>query len=327
MVSLNLSVGSVDAKANAISRYVGAGATLTIYSDSPGVPGYIDKILLVQGGSLINPATGNHCCNSDLISCYIDGESSPSIHFDAGSLLANYNSTSTIRCWVEHVWMGAKGGGQRFVEFHYPIPYQRSIRIDYTASALAGINSLFSAVDNFRGAQILSGPSGVPVALRSYNVPFSSSVAITATQMNTNQAKGGPPPFLNIGGAGWVVYHGLTAWGEGNSTPFLESPLCFYLNGNTFNGVNRANYEQGGTEDTFQDAWYFVQVPFSSPQSAVSYFANGQVVMAVDYLKLNEGIPFTNGCYYTWQPKPRGTTPSGGLQSASWTVLYYVPLA
>lgn len=312
MSVLNLNPGKAIRQCNVIQQNLAAGSTTVLYSASPGVPGYINSVLLVQE---------RNSCNDDLLQFFIDGEGTPSLQFDCGSILGHNVPTGTaLRAGTQHAWSAFVNDGvlQHTLAFSFPVPYKSSIIVKYVVSP-SDFTQVFCDIEDIQGVTL-------PYKLLSVNQTNVSPAVITQAQLNaTNGAAGGLPPFMNVSGAGWVVFFSLATRNVTNWT-FIENRPCFFLNGNTYNGTNRADWDSDGLEGLSWDGWaYEAGVPFSRPEAAViQTTAGGDFTLAVDFLTINEGIPFTNGCYMTWQPKPPGAAQATTGVTAAWLVLYYV---
>jgi hypothetical protein len=314
---LNLNASSATIRqSNVIQQTLGAGSTNTLYSASPGFPGYLNSILIVQKGA---------SCNDDLLQVFVDGEITPSLQFDTGSILGhNVPLNTNVRAGTEHAWAGYtnyNGAGvlTKFFTFTFPIPYKTSIIVKYVVNVTVA-TELFSDVEDIQGITI-------PYKLLSVNQTRLSPATITQSQLNTNQATGGVPPFLNVSGQGWVVFFSLATQGASNMS-YMENRPSFFLNGNTYNGSNVPDWTCDGLEGVSWDAWNYTEgAPYSRRESAVILLTASQIsiTLAVDFLALNRGIPFNTGCYMTWQPKPPAASQATTGVTAAWLVLYYIP--
>lgn len=241
------------------------------------------KTLLNQNGSGVINAIwlaiqqGNMLRDS-VLRVYVDGEATPSIQFDLGTMGLGFTTTAGTS-WTNHVWLGRSAGGTSAGAFmlRFPIPYSVSIKIDlYNPTAQSG----------FIWTQVFDMPNLIlPLRLKSVNVSYLNKTTILNTDNIIYQ-------FFNLTGIeGWLIWHSFMLDGVSNSS-CLESDVNIYVDGEETPSISST-----GTEDWFTDSFYFNGTAASVPWRLLSVvdWTNYKFTVGIDLMEFLGGIYFTKG--------------------------------
>lgn len=264
-----------------------AGSTLTL-ANLTSQSGMIMAVWIACDGS--GPYRDN------VLRVYVDGEASPSIEFDLGSMGLHWNAFNTNFA-TRHVGIETAGSGDTATgfTFKFPIPFATSAKVDlYNPTATT--SRVFSQV--FYTNDITDDRR-----LHSEGITYLNRATVAA---------GGSYNFLDIEDSGTLVWHSLICKGASNMT-FLESDVIVTVDG-SLDIVNT------GTEDWFYGAWYYRGGKRSWPWVFVSEIDEGNLEHAagVDLLELFGGIKFTTSLELDWD-----CSESGSNVDISYVVLYY----
>jgi len=234
----------------------------------------------------------------------VDGEATPAIDVDIGSLLG-----------VEH----HKGVGRQFSCAHahveqddtkkmgftltLPMPFSDGITVEmYNATpALAVLYSMVSWTD---------APSS-DYRLRSSSVKGLDPETVLAA--NTFD-------YLDIAGAGWLVWHGLAIDATGGS--FIERNHLCYIDGEAV-----ASFQSSGTEDWQAGSFTHqgrqnIGTPYKMLGTNVDT-PDFQLVVVMDLIALYGGVRFDTGIKFQMSTEA-GTTHNSSI---SHSTLYYLEAA
>lgn len=277
------------------------GVETDILNISPGAPGYVASIrcAIFDFTSVVN----------SVIKVYIDGEGSPSINCDTGTLLSANVGASGCYSIKHHAFTYVASHCGVF-NFMYPIPYKSSIRITLTVSNTCTASP---TIIYYNGVQI-------PYKLISSCQKYSGKQTYSPTQQSNQTVK-----FLNLGAgnAGWIAYHCIAGDASSDSTWMENAPVMF-LDGASLGGSPQ--YNAGGMEEYFKTSGSYWNGGITQAQwstTSVVSNATGIVTAAIDLLALYGGIKFTNGIVMCLQGGAKGT-PSDANVDLAWLVLYYV---
>lgn len=252
---------------------------------------------LVEMHLVLNPK--NSIIRDGRLQFFTDGESSPGVDFDLGCL-GNHWLTAATEVWTDHHCCAAANQQLNLV-WKFPVPYQNGLVIK--------LENNTADTGNFWIQPVVTPGGASPLRLKSANVPNTSGLEVS----------GGSTTMLDTSGSGVIVFHSMVL-SSGTNTSSWESPVEVYVD-----GESEPSYKSSGTEDWFQDAFYWMLgAPQSHPWGYVSVVdrsANNVTVNAgLDLWNLHGGIPFTTGIKLTWN-----TTGyiRGGINLA-YLVLYYL---
>ncbi|MEW5804674.1 MAG: DUF2961 domain-containing protein [bacterium] len=167
--------------------------------------------------------------------------------------------------------------------FRYPIPYSSGIRIT-VYNPVAYTSSLSSQIYDISDLEI-------PLRLKSSCVPWTAPLSL-----------GVPYEHINLTNTtGWLLYNSLTLDADINTA--LESNMQIYID-----GAQTPTLETTGTEDWFDDAWYFGGRAPSIPWRMVSLIANNvaQYIISLDLMEMVGGLYFSNSIRTVWQAYATG---------------------
>jgi hypothetical protein len=232
----------------------------------------------------------------------VDGEGSPAIDVDLGSLLAIEHFKSTARQFSNaHAHVEQNASAQVGFTLTLPIPFSNGclIEIFNASAALVIIYSMVSWTD---------APPG-DYRLRSSSVKGLSPTTVLAA--NTFD-------YLDLAsGAGWLVWHGLAVDATGGS--FIERNHLVYID-----GEGTASFQSSGTEDWQSGSFTHqgrqnIGTPYKMLGTNVDT-PDFQLVVAMDLISLYSGIRFDNGVKFQMSTEA-GTTHNSSI---SHSTLYYL---
>lgn len=249
--------------------------TICEITDGPGV---IQNIWLT--------ITEQHVARAAQLRVYVDGEEAASIDVDMGNLgTALFLSGAWNSGWCQHMWSARSSDtSPTGLVFRYPIPYSTSVKI--TLYNPVNYTSAFSS-------QVLyENGVDIPIRLKSRCVPWITPITGGSeyTHINLTETEG------------WLVYNCLTMQGSGSNL-MLESNMKIYID-----GESTPSLESTGTEDWFDDCWYFGgRSPSISWRMAnVINLAGYRFQVALDLQEMFGGLYFSNAVKTIWE----ATTPS-----------------
>lgn len=252
---------------------------------------------MVEMHLVLNPK--NSIIRDGHLQFFVDGESSPGVDFDLGCL-GNHWLTAATQVWTDHHSCAAANQQLNLV-WKFPVPYQNGLVIKLLNDS--------SDTGNFWIQPVVTPGVTSSLRLKSANVPNMSSLDVS----------GGSITMLDAGGSGVIVFHSMILSG-GTNTSSWESPVEVYVD-----GESASSYKSSGTEDWFQDAFYWMMgAPQSHPWGYVSAInrsaGNVAVNAGLDLWNLHGGIPFATGVKLTWNT----TDYIRGSINLAYLVLYYL---
>jgi Protein of unknown function (DUF2961) len=250
-----------------------AGGTLTLLNLTEG-PGYVSH--LWNAISCSDPLARERT----QYRIYVDGEATPSVSstmvgFHAAD--AGPNSNFATR-YVGYSHSEGLNGYYAYL----PIPFTSSIRIDLVNGSGGAAATAFAIADYHLGV--------APDWGRLRKLHTFEQIATVAPYAWQD--------LLNVSGQArgilWGVYLRLGG-GDGNLY-FLEGNLQMYLDGAT-----SPSYQSSGTEDYFNNAWYFqTGVIYGEHSGCTRYDPAGSVVGAYRFHR-DDPVPFENALHLRWQ--------------------------
>lgn len=224
--------------------------------------------------------SGNGPNRDTIIKIYVDGEVSPSVQFDLGSIGLQFVESGE---WsTRHLSVGGYinvGSGYYWstLTFKFPIPF--STRIIITATNPTEVNTtLYSQV--FYTTDISS-----TLRLKSAGITYADKDTVIT---------GGSYEFLNLAsGSGILVWHSLAEKAVSADNRFLESNVQVAIDGEGTPGIISP-----GTEDWFLSAFYILGGAVSKPWAFISHIdttTNHQAMQALDIWESCGGVRFANG--------------------------------
>ncbi|MEW5803900.1 MAG: hypothetical protein AB1847_17535 [bacterium] len=261
--------------------------------------GYIDTLWF---GMSVN----NTFLKNARLKVFVDGESTPSLNFDLGSLGLHFSSGYT-NGWTEHVFTETNSSyPAEVVCFRFPIPYSTGIVIQ--------IKSNVAQTSSISTYAYYVPDADIPLRLKSVNVPYDGKITILGSENTVYE-------FFNLSGEGWIVWHSM-AMEPVTDNSHLQSKLSINLNGEgtpSIDSVNLLNW--------FMDSNDFNEWPMSTSWKMLSICPNGlfypkKFNVGVDLLELFGGIRFDSGARAVLD-----TTPAAMATDFSFghTWLYYQP--
>jgi hypothetical protein len=231
----------------------------------------------------------------------VDGEGSPAIDVDIGSLLGIEHHKGVGREFsCAHAHLEQDSTKKAGFTLTLPMPFGDGITIEMhnPTGALAVLYSMVSWTD---------APSG-DYRLRSSSVKGVSPTTVLAA--NTFD-------YLDISGAGWLVWHGLAVDATGGS--FIErNHLCF------IDGEGTPSFQSSGTEDWQAGSFtHQGRQNFGTPYKMVGTNVDTpdfQLVVVMDLISLYAGIRFDTAIKFQMGTEA-GTTHNSSI---SHSTLYYL---
>jgi len=245
-------------------------------------------------------AAGTSSAGKDLIlAVYVDGEEDPAISVDLGTLFGSHYATSGD--WhCDHV-QGSANNTALGGTFTFPMPYGDGIRVEIQ-------NPTAGAILTF-GQVVYSDEQPPGYRLRSAG---STRLAPDAV------AQAATFEFMDIEGAGWLVYNSIAGDGATAST-WLERDVEVHIDGEV-----TPSFAATGLEDWFGGSWYWYGRQFvSSPYAFVAVndtASTYRTCTAVDLLKWYQGIRFNESVRMVLGTEGNVTTD----HTMAWCTLYYL---
>ncbi|MEW5803898.1 MAG: DUF2961 domain-containing protein [bacterium] len=226
-----------------------------------------------------------HVARAARFKVYIDGEITPSIDIDMGTLGVAFYYTQGFRGgWCKHMWVGQSSAtSPTGMVFRYPIPYSTGVKIT-VYNPVAYTSAMSSQIYNVPNLEL-------PLRLKSSCVPW-----ITPLSLGT------PYQHINLTNTeGWLLYNTLTV--DSTMNPVLESNMQIYID-----GAQTPTLETTGTEDWFDDAWYFGGRAPSIPWRMISVSDNSgcRYMLALDLMEMFGGLYFSHNVRTVWEANTIG---------------------
>ncbi len=268
-----------------------AGATLTL-ADLAGSGTVLGIWLTLRGASLFRDT---------LLRVYVDGEVTPSIEFDVGSLGTHFVNSGTVKESTQHVSVEIDFAlAHATYVLTFPIPFGTRCRIDaYNPTATS--DTLWSQV-------YYTNDLTDTRRLKSANVRW--------TPDKDTVAAGGSYSFLDVSASGCLVWHSLICDAPTNAH-FMESDVRVFVDGEGSPSISAT-----GTEDWFLSGFYYMSGPQSSPWQFLTQRATTgpyRMSAGLDLLALCGGIKFSTRLILDWDCSESDTA-----VDISYIALYYV---
>lgn len=268
---------------------VPARSTVTL-ADLPGSGTVRSLFVALSGGAGIN--------RDGHLRVWVDGEASPAVDFDLGTL-GSHCLEQPLKVATAHHSMEEAAPNAAFV-LRFPMPYAVGLRIDL-------VNASPSRGDVWSSVYYTEDVADRR-RLRSRNVPWSRRVRLARRESHD---------FLVLppGTAGLLAWHSMVA--TSRSTDFLECNVDVYADGEATPSIQGT-----GTEDWFQSGFYFMAGPQDASWAYCSVIDRARPAMnaGLDLLALWGGIPFADGLRLAWDCHEMV---AAGCE-LGYTVLYYV---
>lgn len=258
--------------------------------------------LTTQSGTMLAlfiACSGVGVSRDSVVKIYVDGEGSPSIQFDLGTMGLHFPTGDSAQS-TRHVAVEQDtAASQSMLVFKFPVPFATSLQIDIQNVSASVQARVFTQV--FYTNDVTDGRR-----LKSAGLTFLNKATVAAA--NTYE-------FLDYSaGGGVLVWHSLAGQGASNLT-YLERDVEIEVDGVT-------TIQATSTEDWFSGAWYYSGGPRSFPW-AMMPFAGGasyRSMQALDLLEFFGGIRFESSLVVTWGTEAAVTTSA----DMSYVLLYYV---
>lgn len=247
---------------------------------------------------------------------YVDGEATPSVDIE-GHHFGSFFQDALTRYKCDHLWSMA-GSGPGFIGMKYPVPYSTSVKV------VVRVPAGMSAGEGYFNAIYEEGVD-YPWRLKTSGMGYANRmIAVTpANQMNRTVK------FLDLpsgqGKAGVIAGFTYCALNVSNET-FLESNMVVYQGNQARDGTVVPMFDNTGTEDFFNDFYYFVGGETNQLNGYISNKngTNASYCMHKDLLMAFGGIAFDDGCLFTMEYGLEvGGTPTTNAD-LFWNVWYYV---
>lgn len=264
-----------------------AGSTVTVidYSGS----GTVVNIWGAIGGVGVQ--------RDSVLKIYVDGEETPSVQFDIGTLGTHFAS-SLVKIGTQNIGISEDGSDNSSFVFKFKIPFATGVRVDVTNP---------TATNGVLYAQVFYTTDWTDSRrLKSAGVTFLNHATVT---------DGDTYDFLDLAsGAGVVVWHSLVGDGASNQT-YLEGNVGVYVDGEVSPSILSS-----GTEDWFLSGWYYYDTIESHPWMLCGHIGSQSSAQGLDLLELMGGIRYTDGITITWDLSEAAVTTNVDI---SYLVLYY----
>jgi hypothetical protein len=305
----------------------GGGIDLGLLAQAPVKMAKVDAIACPSIGNSVNllNVTGSGTVNAiwltvdaagftydGRLQVIVDGEGSPSIDIDLGTLfLAHWNAgTNGEICSTLHMHSESDAYAQLSGVIRFPIPYASSIviRLFNTATAALGTNKIWSNI-------IYTPNITAPYRLKSNGVTYANKVSVAAAATAT---------FFTLSNAagGWLVWFGLVEaeLSAANNT-YLERTFAAYID-----GEGSPSILTSGTEDFFLGSNYYgagSRNYFSTPWTMITNITDttANVCHGIDLLAYCGGYKFSSSLKLDLQTDVDTTN----SHKMSYVGLYYIP--
>lgn len=243
---------------------------------------------------------------------YTDGEVSPSVNTDLGTLGQHYiHNKGTIKLSSDHFSTETNGSSYRCFIIRLPIPYKTGIKITITT----------------RGASApwwISAKRHINRVLP-WKLNCSTSKLVTATTYTSTQIGDRTVQFLSLpeGTDAIIAYLSYIGLGVSNNS-YLEANPVIYSNGQIPGTSPLPYYDNTGTEDEFDTAFYQITSSWSNKHGwGFKHNAAYGITFMRDYLA-HGGIYVKNGCTFCLENGVHASnTPITTSSKIAWACLYY----
>ena len=211
---------------------------------------------------------------------YVDGESTPSVR---STLVGFHAADATPNLNFATRYIGYSHDGYNNSYYAYvPIPFRSSIKIDIVNGSASASAMVFAIADYHLGVAQEWGRMR-----KLHTVEQEALVAPYAWQdlvSVVNQPRG----------TLWGVY--MRMIGGDASFGFLEGNVQIYLDGS-----KSPNYEASGTEDYFNNAWYFQTGVIFAEHSGCTRYDDAAHVVGAYRFHVDDPVPFDRALRVRWQ--------------------------
>lgn len=277
---------------------VGASTTVTLASITGS--GIVQSIWMAIRNDSGTPVA---LVYDGVVEIYVDGEASPSITSDFGTMALNAFAThafGTFGC--EHIYTESSNSGttdRLGFTFRYPIPYSTSLEVKLrNPTTSTGVAFIQVAYDDTASSTM---------RLKSSGVTYLNKVTL---------ASGDTRDLIDITGAGWLAHLAIVGKGASNRS-WMERNIEAYVDGEA-----TASYTSTGLEDWFHGSFYYHdRNTFGNPWMMVGANENTgyRVTQAIDLLKLYGGLRYSTGLRLHLATEANCTTSA----DLAWLALYY----
>ncbi len=260
-----------------------AGQTETILGvDGPGA---IARIWMTVGSS--DP----YYFRRILIRMYWDGEAYPSVEVPLGDF---FGTGFGYKQYISR-FVGMSSGG---FYCYFPMPFNRSARIDIVNQTGIDIGSLYYNIDYQKLAQ-----------------PFDSTVGYFHAWWHRDIRTSSKDNYviLDTRGRGQFVGCNLNLQGYDGNLWFLEGDEMIYVDGETKPSVNGT-----GTEDFFNSGWYFNHGEFSAPYHGLIVKDDSISRIAAYRFLVGDAVPFEKSIRVTIEHGTENTEAADYSSTAYW---------
>jgi hypothetical protein len=272
------------------------GAPLTLMDESGA--GVIDAIWFAIDNREVT-FDGNAPFQKMILRIFIDGEVTPSVEFDCGTL-GYWNTPSSGSYATNHLHhesLGlnpannkAKGGG---LTFKFPIPYANHIKITIE-NPDANPGFLYSFI--YYTPEVY-----IPLKLMSFNIPWSNKITISALTPVEYE-------FFNLTNTeGWLIWHSIILKGNTNNS-FAESKIKVFIDGESSPSINSPDLPSmfGELKDfAFTTAFMSAVNMYLNPWRTIvpcDLVGTHQVSLGLDLMAWLGGLYFTSGARAVLDP-------------------------
>jgi hypothetical protein len=232
-----------------------------------------------------------------ILKVYYDGETTPSMSFDLGSL-GTHLGTGLQNFQTQNIGVEQDTTNVHCVyNFKFPMPFGTEIKMTLDNPSISNTALVFFM--GFYTNDVTDTPR-----LKSQNVTYINRVTVGHGGVDKN--------LLTADGPGCLVWHSMCCDGATNQS-YLERNVRLTVDGN-------ADIEATGTEDWFQSGWYYVTGAHSTPWAFAWVPSSTSTIQALDIKEFIGGIPFSSSLSIDWKDEANCTT----NVNLSYLVLYYV---
>jgi hypothetical protein len=250
-----------------------AGETATLLNLTGG-PGYVSHLWLA-----INCADplGRERTRYQIS---VDGEATPSVSstlagFHAADLLPNSNFATR---YIGYNHLDTQSGYYAYI----PIPFRSSIKIDIVNGSSSAAATLFAIADYHTRVPLAWGRMG---KLHTFEQVVKVTPYAWQDLLNVTAQ---PKSVL------WGVY--LATRGGDPGFGYLEGNVEMYVDGS-----GSPNYESSGTEDYFNNTWYFQTGVICAEHSGCTHYDPTDYSIGAYRFHVDDPVPFDDALHIRWQ--------------------------
>lgn len=242
----------------------------------------------------IGALSGGYPGFDTIIKVYTDGSLTPDISQDLGVFFgyANGGDFSSGALATANFAATCDGWGKTSGLCLLPIPFTNGIKVTLTNPGSVTVGKLFTQISYALTADN-PGWAPPPYRLHTDGVTVLSATAGPAASVSSftlHSISGGP---------GIIVAHSMTAKSVGGTAgpTYLERNVAL-----TIDGEGSPSFESSGTEDWWNNPWYFNWSKVSSPGAMSWGLATGSLFSGlVDFAAQHGGIAFASTAVMTWE--------------------------